>query len=589
MGNASYDTLTITINADSKQANSSISRLSSNLEKLDKTAKNINTRRIGEVKGLLLNIAKIDFSNVSKGLQDIVSAFKAFQSKAFMKTATNAVNLTPIDPSKLKLDDNSKDLAKVEANLQPIVPILDNIKAKTDSVTKAFQDTTKPIKKLDNNIKKLTKDTEILGKKGGASVRSLGKQFKNILKYRIIRKIIQEIYKAFTSGLTNIANFDSNTKETLANIKASLGYIVNSVGSMLAPLLQMIQPLITSIGDAVGDIANTLGEVFAGLNGQTEFAKAKKDVDAYRKTLEKTQSVGIDELNVLNQDTGSFEYVTVEQVEGTSKIKELISFIGDVVKDLNANLTPMLKDLLEPIMQIISTIVGLVKQLIGATFQKVHQSLASFTKMISKILSFVSEIISGIANVLEPVMEIIGTVVNIINEALSSIFDAIGGIFDILKPIINIINGVLVPVLKFIFTIVSTIFYVLEAIINTIVHILTFQWGKIGGDWNIGGKIKASWDKMGTASYASGGFPEDGFFFANHNELVGTFDNGKTAVANNEQITEGIYRAVKEAMIESNRGGVEITLDGYDVTKSVTRRQDNMSSFLKGGNLAYGK
>lgn len=50
--------------------------------------------------------------------------------------------------------------------------------------------------------------------------------------------------------------------------------------------------------------------------------------------------------------------------------------------------------------------------------------------------------------------------------------------------------------------------------------------------------------------FANGGFPEDGLFFANHNELVGEFSNGKTAVANNEQITEGIKRAVMEGMAQ---------------------------------------
>ena len=48
-------------------------------------------------------------------------------------------------------------------------------------------------------------------------------------------------------------------------------------------------------------------------------------------------------------------------------------------------------------------------------------------------------------------------------------------------------------------------------------------------------------------SFQTGGFPEDGLFFANHNELVGKFSNGKTAVANNEQITQGITQAVYNA------------------------------------------
>ena len=81
--------------------------------------------------------------------------------------------------------------------------------------------------------------------------------------------------------------------------------------------------------------------------------------------------------------------------------------------------------------------------------------------------------------------------------------------------------------------------------------------------------------------YAAGGFPEDGIFFANHGELVGKFLNGKTAVANNEQIVAGIaagvYDAVVSAMSVSNGGRsdqpVNIYLDGKVIAQSTTRYQ----------------
>ncbi len=50
--------------------------------------------------------------------------------------------------------------------------------------------------------------------------------------------------------------------------------------------------------------------------------------------------------------------------------------------------------------------------------------------------------------------------------------------------------------------------------------------------------------------YAAGGFPEDGLFFANHNEMVGQFSDGKTAVANNDQIVAGITAGVREAVAD---------------------------------------
>ena len=63
--------------------------------------------------------------------------------------------------------------------------------------------------------------------------------------------------------------------------------------------------------------------------------------------------------------------------------------------------------------------------------------------------------------------------------------------------------------------------------------------------------------------YATGGFPEDGLFYANHNELVGKFSNGKTAVANNEQITKGFYQAAFQAFSDAfaQTGGMERTVN----------------------------
>ena len=70
---------------------------------------------------------------------------------------------------------------------------------------------------------------------------------------------------------------------------------------------------------------------------------------------------------------------------------------------------------------------------------------------------------------------------------------------------------------------------------------------------------------MKGGSFAEGGFPEDGLFFANHNEMVGKFINGKTAVANNDQIVEGITKGVRDAIISTgglNNRPIIIKADG---------------------------
>lgn len=52
----------------------------------------------------------------------------------------------------------------------------------------------------------------------------------------------------------------------------------------------------------------------------------------------------------------------------------------------------------------------------------------------------------------------------------------------------------------------------------------------------------------GYSTYATGGFPEDGWFRASHGELIGQFDNGQSVVANNNQIIEGIQGGVERAV-----------------------------------------
>ena len=83
--------------------------------------------------------------------------------------------------------------------------------------------------------------------------------------------------------------------------------------------------------------------------------------------------------------------------------------------------------------------------------------------------------------------------------------------------------------------------------------------------------------------FATGGFPEDGLFMANHGELVGKFSNGRTAVANNEQITQGIKEAVIEGMsivmASYNGNGEPITIethvemDGRTIVKQTDKVQ----------------
>ncbi len=100
-----------------------------------------------------------------------------------------------------------------------------------------------------------------------------------------------------------------------------------------------------------------------------------------------------------------------------------------------------------------------------------------------------------------------------------------------------------------------------------------------------GGSVLGVAANLRINGYTNGGFPEDGFFFANHNELVGKFSNGRTAVANNGQIIEGIkagvYEAVSMALV-SNMSSTNVDInvhadEGIIVEKAVNGIQQHVN------------
>jgi len=84
--------------------------------------------------------------------------------------------------------------------------------------------------------------------------------------------------------------------------------------------------------------------------------------------------------------------------------------------------------------------------------------------------------------------------------------------------------------------------------------------------------------------FAAGGFPKTGtMFLANEAgaEMVGSM-NGRTAVANNQEITEGIAMAVYNAMTMAQSGGGQyinntIMVDGDVIARVVTKGQEKMN------------
>lgn len=141
---------------------------------------------------------------------------------------------------------------------------------------------------------------------------------------------------------------------------------------------------------------------------------------------------------------------------------------------------------------------------------------------------------------------------------------------------------------------VQTIFAWIQGLIDAVQGAIAwlrslFSWQK-AASWSqpiTEARIKADTQQYDSSlflgGFATGGFPEDGLFMANHGELVGKFSNGRTAVANNEQIVAGISAGVYDAVVSAfsqtggNGGGdrpINIYLDSRLIGQSTTKYQN---------------
>jgi len=126
------------------------------------------------------------------------------------------------------------------------------------------------------------------------------------------------------------------------------------------------------------------------------------------------------------------------------------------------------------------------------------------------------------------------------------------------------------------------------------INIMVNLWKQFAQWANENMKINAQVAKNGNGAkaevkipqYSTGGFPEDGLFQANHGELVGKFANGQTAVANNEQIVEGIRQGVYEAVSAAMAGGQGVTVELVGDTANLFTAvvKENNRAIMRTGN-----
>lgn len=209
--------------------------------------------------------------------------------------------------------------------------------------------------------------------------------------------------------------------------------------------------------------------------------------------------------------------------------------------------------------EIISIIWGVFKA-VWAVVSKIAEIVSTIVQIIWAVVSWlfglIWDFISGIASwvwdkALKPIVDKITSIVNIIKtKVIDPIVNFFKGMIDIVVGFFKNIAIIVVDAISGTFkSVLNGVFSLVEKVVNFFIKGIN---GAVGIINKIPGVDIKKIELLSIPRFATGGFPEDGLFMANHGELVGKFSNGKTAVANNEQIVEGITGGVYAANQEQN-------------------------------------
>lgn len=199
------------------------------------------------------------------------------------------------------------------------------LNAATDENVDSIKELTKALKDCVSafgNTKDSFKEVKEEGEKLNENIKTTNKSFDKFMKsaahvafYRAIRTALKEITDAFKEGTQNVYAYsaanDGVFKSIMDNFSSVKLSLRNQIGSWASEMLALIMPTIVKILETGKEIVDVFSQIFAVLNGKTTYLKAADGLatswnEATGAVKEyKSQLLGIDELNIINEDNGA--------------------------------------------------------------------------------------------------------------------------------------------------------------------------------------------------------------------------------------------------------------------------------------------
>lgn len=449
---------------------------------------------------------------------------------------------------------------------------------------------------------------------------------KRIAFYRFIRSIIKSITQAFQEGLQNAYAFSAGIvgeghrfAEAMDSMKSASTEMKSQIGSAFISLLAAIAPVVIQIINLVTRLADAIAQIFAAFTGST-YLKANAVADHFADTMKaggaaakewKNQLLGFDEINRLNEPSGGgggggasglnpadmFTETPIAQkwLDFANKVKETLQWIKDhmeLIKGLAIAIGAAL--IAWKVANIVGSLLG-ISGAMGSIAGGVALVTAGFAALGVGLYQWITtgELTSQTFWLIEGGILAVGAGLSLLTGswiplAVAAVVGAVFAIitkWDELKAALQKLQEKISSTLgncKFEWLdLAAIIVQCLMAPIDSIIRLIGWiqslvSWVATAIDalnnlaWvkNANARAQASWDDgsiWNGMNFASGGFPDEGQLFVAREagpEMVGTI-GGRTAVANNDDIVEGIRTGVFEAVsaaMGGNNGGTQFKL-----------------------------
>ncbi len=207
--------------------------------------------------------------------------------------------------------ETTEEYAKMEQKLAGFNRELDVAVRKHTEITEKQEKAAKGADKVAKNTRKIRKEAD----KGSGAFGKMGSKLLNILKSVFVFSVISKAFRAMLSGLQeglkNLAHHSDRYNKAMSEMKSSTEQLKNGLAAAFEPLISTAIPYITRFVNVLNSAVQAISLFFAKLTGKSTYTVAKKQTIDYAKSLDQvaksanSATLGIDELNIVSQETGS--------------------------------------------------------------------------------------------------------------------------------------------------------------------------------------------------------------------------------------------------------------------------------------------